>query len=167
MKTTHIVARESLKEITKRYDNEEDKRKKKKWLCIRLWIVRSRNAKTLAEDSWLSKSVVQKTTAWYNKFWPLFIQDKPGKWWDRYTKKVDREKEKMFFESITTWALKWKYRTADEIAEVYKVEVRWGIWKDSIYCILYRLWWKSWVPRQSHPKKKSEQKKNSRKTSTE
>ena len=166
MRTTHITTRESLEETTKRYETEKDKRKKKKWLCIRLCWIRSRNAEELAEDTGLSKSTVRKTTAWYNKFWPSFIADKPGKWWDRYNKKVDRKKEKEFFKSITTWALKWKYRTANEVAEAYKVEVRWDIWKDSIYCILYRLWWKSGVPRQSHPKKKNEQKKSLGKTST-
>jgi hypothetical protein len=133
-----------------------------KRLCIRLWIVRARNAIELAEDSWLSKSIVRKTTAWYNKFWPSFIDDKPWKWWDMYSKIVDREKEKAFFKSITEWALKWKYRTANEIAEAYKKEVRSDIWKDSIYCILYRLWRKSKVPRQSHPKKKNDPKKSSK-----
>lgn len=131
-----------------------------KRLCIRLWIVRSRTRKELSEDSELWLWTVKILTAWYNKFWPSFIDDKPWKWWDMFSRIVDREKEKEFFKSITEWALQWKYRTANEIAEAYKREVRSDIWKDSIYRILYRLWRKSKVPRQSHPKKKNDQKKS-------
>ena len=160
MKTTKIADWLSLEEVSKRYEREQDKRKKKKWLCIRLWMVRARTGLELAGDSWLSLSSVRQLTAWYNKFWPWFIDNKPWKWWDRFNRRVDREKEKLFFKSITELALEWKYRTANEIAEAYKKEVRSDIWKDSIYHILYRLWRKSKVPRQSHPKKKNDQKKS-------
>lgn len=153
MKTTKITHWLPVEDILKKYESEEDKWKKKKWLCIYLWTIKSRTRLELARDSMLWLWTVKKLTAWYNKKWPSYIESNPWKWWDRRNKKIDRKSEKEFFEWLISDAVKWKHNTIKWIEQGYREKINPNLWKWVIFSILHRFERKKKVPRTYHEKK--------------
>jgi len=140
----------TLEEVKEKIKEAKDPRQLQRWHIIHTALLHPRTAQDIAECVGVSKSLVAKTIANYNKGGIQAIQVKRAD--GRYRSYLSIEEEERFLEPLYQKAKQGMCVTAEDVKKAYEKHIGRTVHKTTIYRILRRRGWRKIVPRRKHPK---------------
>jgi transposase len=147
---TRAVNHLTLEEVKMQIKEAKDPRQLQRWHIIHTALLHPRTAEAIATCVGVSKSLVAKTIAHYNKGGIQAIQVK--RVGGRYRSYLRSEEEERFLEPLYQKAEQGAFITAEDIKKAYEQQIGRIVHTTTISRLLQRHGWRKIVPRRKHPK---------------
>lgn len=143
---THLT----LEQVKEKMKEAKDPRQLQRWQIVYTALMEPRKAEEIARSIGVSKSLVQKIIARYNREGIEALEIKKGG--GRYHEYMSLEEEKSFLAPFFQKAEQGELTTAKEIHQQYEKHIGHTVHETTIYRLLERHGWRKILPRSRHPK---------------
>ena len=140
----------TIEQVKEKMKEAKDPRELQRWHIVYTALIQPRSAEEIAKCVGVSKSLVHKIIARYNREGIQSIKIKTGG--GRYYEYLTKEEEKQFLAPFFQLAEKGELTTTREIHLAYEKQLGHSVHKTTIYRLLERHGWRKIVPRSRHPK---------------
>jgi transposase len=140
----------TIEQVKEKMKEARDPRQLQRWHIVYTALIQPRKAEEIAKCVGVSKSLVHKVMARYNREGTHSIEIKSSG--GRYYEYLTKEEEKQFLAPFFQLAEKGELTTTREIHLAYEDLVGHSVHKTTIYRLLKRHSWRKLLPQSRHPK---------------
>ncbi len=153
----------TLEQVKEKMKEAKDPRQLLRWQIVYTALLQPRKAEEIATCVGVSKSLVQKMIARYNREGAQSIEIKSCG--GRYHEYLTKEEEDQFLAPFFAQAKRGELTTTGKIHQAYEEQVGHRVHETTIYRLLDRHNWRKLLPRSIHPKADKEAQEDFKKNS--